>query len=162
MGGVPLLPQELARADERSGMFKLPADDICPLVEQQRQVAMRLDPLCVGWIHDRLAGRPNRNRFLELSLPRFRNPRDLRSEPLDVVSLFVESLLAHKQGEAGVLHPYGFNLSIERGLNLLPDLEGPWPQNIASRHVVIFYHFGFYYHLLVPFRKVVFFLELQF
>lgn len=42
---VALLPQELARADERRGLLKLPAHHIGPLVQPQRQVAVAADPL---------------------------------------------------------------------------------------------------------------------
>ena len=44
-GRVPLLPEELARADEGGGVLELPPDDVGPLVEPEGQVAPRADPV---------------------------------------------------------------------------------------------------------------------
>jgi len=50
LGGVravPLLPQELARADEGGGVAELPAHHVGPLIELQGQVPPAADPLQV-------------------------------------------------------------------------------------------------------------------
>lgn len=44
-GGVALLPQELARADEGRRVLEFPAHHIGPLVQPQRQVPVGPDPL---------------------------------------------------------------------------------------------------------------------
>ena len=44
-GGVALLPEELARADEGRGVLELPAHHVGPLVQAQRQVPVAADPL---------------------------------------------------------------------------------------------------------------------
>ena len=44
-GRVPLLPEELARADERRRVLELPPHDVGPLVEPEGQVAPRADPV---------------------------------------------------------------------------------------------------------------------
>ena len=44
-GGVALLPEELARADEGRGVLELPAHHVRPLVEPQRQIPVAADPL---------------------------------------------------------------------------------------------------------------------
>ncbi|MNC54711.1 hypothetical protein D3C75_1042060 [compost metagenome] len=43
MGGVAFLPEKLARADERQCPF-LPADYVGPLIDQDRQITVRLNP----------------------------------------------------------------------------------------------------------------------
>ncbi|MNL34079.1 hypothetical protein D3C87_1560260 [compost metagenome] len=43
MGGVAFLPEKLARADERQCAF-LPADYVRPLIDQDRQITVRLNP----------------------------------------------------------------------------------------------------------------------
>jgi len=48
---VPLLPQELARADEGRGVLELPPHHVGPLVEPQRQVTVAADPLGVVGVH---------------------------------------------------------------------------------------------------------------
>ena len=42
---VALLPEELAGPDERRGVLELPPDDVGPLVEAEREVAPRADPV---------------------------------------------------------------------------------------------------------------------
>ena len=58
MEGVRLLPQELGRAQEEA-RAQLPADDVVPQVEEQRQVAIGLDPVLDLLGDDRLARRPD-------------------------------------------------------------------------------------------------------
>lgn len=50
-GGVALLPQELAAADEGRGVLELPAHHVGPLVQAQRQVAVAADPLREVRVH---------------------------------------------------------------------------------------------------------------
>ena len=42
---VPLLPQELAGADERRRVLELPSHDVGPLIQAQREVAPGADPV---------------------------------------------------------------------------------------------------------------------
>ena len=65
VGGVPFLPQELGGAQEQPRPH-LPADDVAPLVQQHRQVAVALDPLREHTVDDRLGGRPHDERLREL------------------------------------------------------------------------------------------------
>src|SRR5690606_2793306 len=51
--GVPLLPQELRSAEEEPRAH-LPADHVRPLVDQEREIAVALDPLREHRIDDRL------------------------------------------------------------------------------------------------------------
>lgn len=46
---VALLPEELARPEERLRVLELPTDDRVPLVETEREIAVGLDPLGVVW-----------------------------------------------------------------------------------------------------------------
>ena len=55
VGGVALLPEELRRAQQDAGT-ELPAHDVGPLVDQQRQVAIGVDPLRERAADDRLGG----------------------------------------------------------------------------------------------------------
>ena len=67
VGGVALLPEELGGAQEQAGAH-LPAHDVGPLVDEQRQVAVALDPLGVGVPDDRLARRADDQLLLQLGL----------------------------------------------------------------------------------------------
>ena len=84
--GVALLPEELAGAQEEAGP-QLPAHDVGPLVQQQRQVAVALDPLGHELADDRLAGGPHDDRLLELLAAGDGDHRQLGAEALDVLGL---------------------------------------------------------------------------
>lgn len=47
------LPEEFAGSDEGSGMLELPANDVRPLVETEREVAVSTDPSGVGLVRIR-------------------------------------------------------------------------------------------------------------
>ena len=42
---VAFLPEELAGSEEGLGLLELPAHDVAPLVELEREIAVRLNPL---------------------------------------------------------------------------------------------------------------------
>ena len=84
--GVALLPEELAGAQEEARP-QLPAHDVGPLVEQQRQVAVALDPLGHELADDRLAGGAHDDRLLELLAAGDGDHRELGAEALDVLGL---------------------------------------------------------------------------
>ena len=125
MGGVSLLPQELGRAqEEHRSLF--PAHDVGPLVDQQRQVAPRLDPLRVEVAEDRLTGRPNGQALLKLLAACMRHPGDLRREALDVLGLSLEEAFGDEQREIGVLVARSFEAMVQPGLHVLPEGEAVW------------------------------------
>ena len=64
MGGVTFLPVEFQRAQEQARAH-FPAHHVAPLVDQHRQVAVRLDPLGVHVADDGLGGRPHHQRLLQ-------------------------------------------------------------------------------------------------
>mmetsp|Transcript_36259 Transcript_36259/g.91114 ORF Transcript_36259/g.91114 Transcript_36259/m.91114 type:complete len:471 (+) Transcript_36259:51-1463(+) len=124
-GGVPLLPQKLAAADEGRGVLELPAHDVGPLVQLERQVAVAADPLRVVGVHHRLRGGADGQRHVQLRLPRPRHPRHLRGEALHVILLLCQRRLRHKQREVAVLHAHALDARVEPVLDGVPDGEGP-------------------------------------
>jgi hypothetical protein len=54
VSSMAFLPEELACADEWSGVLELPSDNVGPLVDEKGQVAMRANPLCETGVHDGL------------------------------------------------------------------------------------------------------------
>ena len=92
MRGVPLLPEELRGAQEQPRP-ELPADHVAPLVEQQGQVAPRLQPSPDGGPDDRLGRRPDRVGLLQLAAAGVGDDRHLRREALHVVGLPLEQFV---------------------------------------------------------------------
>ena len=99
--GVPFLPEELGRAQERPRHL-LPAHDVRPLVDQDRQIAPRLHPLRVHRADDRFRGRTDDQLLFELLAAAVRDVGDLRREALDVLRLLVQQALGNEQREVRV------------------------------------------------------------
>ena len=78
VSSVALLPEELARSNEGRGMFEFPANDVRPLVEQQRQVTIRVDPLCKARVHDGFTRGADSDRLGKFTLATLGDPGDLR------------------------------------------------------------------------------------
>ena len=102
VGGVALLPEELGGAQEEA-RAQLPAHDVRPLVQQQRQIAIDCDPLRHLLAEDRLRGRPHDERLVELLAAGVRHHRELGAEALDVLGLAAEVALRDEQREVDVL-----------------------------------------------------------
>ena len=129
--GVPLLPQELHRPQEEP-RAQLPAADVGPLIDQERQVAVALHPVGEGVADDRLRRRPDDQRLLDLALrleaalrvrlePRVRDDRALHREAFDVVGFLREEALRDEEREVGVDVPRRLEAPIEAVLEHLPD-----------------------------------------
>ena len=88
--GVSFLPEELGRPQERPRHL-LPAHDVRPLVEQDRQIAPRLDPLGVHRADDRFGCRADDQLLLELLAAAVRHIRHLRREALDVLGFLASA-----------------------------------------------------------------------
>ena len=104
VGGVALLPEELGGAQEQPGP-QLPAHDVGPLVDQQREVPVALHPLGEVAVDDGLAGGPHHHRLLQLLAAAVGHDRQLRAEALDVLGLVAQVGLGDEQREVGVLAP---------------------------------------------------------
>ena len=151
---VPLLPQELAGAQEEPWP-QLPADHVGPLVQQQGQVAVALDPLGHELADDGLTRRAHDDRLFELLASCHRDHGKFRAESLDVLRLALEVGLGDEQREVGVLCPARLDAGIDLCLHPFPDriAVGPDDHRAADRTVVG--QLRFRQHVLVPAGKVV-------
>jgi hypothetical protein len=86
VGGVALLPQELGGPQEHAGAL-LPAHDVGPLVHEQREVAVAVDPAGEEVADDGLAGRADDVGLVELFAAGVGDDRELGREALDVLGL---------------------------------------------------------------------------
>jgi hypothetical protein len=116
---VTLLPQELGGAQEHPRPH-LPADHVRPLVEQQRQIPVRADPLGHHLADDRLRGRPDDQRLLELLAAGVGDDRQLRRETLDVLGLALQVARRDQQREVGVEVTGLLDAPVDVGLQQLP------------------------------------------
>lgn len=94
----------LPGSNKRSGVLEFPTNDVGPLVELQGQVTMRLDPLSVCRVHNRLGSGTHCNGFGEISTAALSNPSDFRRETFNVILLLVQRFLGDEHGEVSILH----------------------------------------------------------
>ena len=154
VGGVALLPQELAGAQEQAGP-QLPAHDVGPLVQEQRQVAVALDPLGHVLADDRLAGGPHDDGLLELLAAGMGDDRQLGAEALDVLGLAAQVALGDEQREVGVLGAGRLDAGVDLGLHPLPDAVAVRADDHRAPHRAVLGQLGLGQHVLVPAREVV-------
>ncbi len=153
MRGVPLLPEELARAQEKPGA-QLPPDDVRPLVEQQWEVPVALRPLRHVLADDGLAGRPDHYGLFQLLAAAVGDDGELGAEALDVLGLPAEVAFGDEQRKVGVDRSGRLDPGVHVGLHPFPDRvavrsddHGP-----ADRAVVGQFRLG--EHILVPAGEV--------
>ena len=120
MRGVAFLPEKLRRAQEQSRTH-FPADDIGPLIDQQRQVAIRLNPVAIRIPDDRFGRRPHDQRLFQFLPAGMRNDRDFRSKAFDVLRFLLQKALRNEHREVGILMPGLLEHAVESLLHLFPD-----------------------------------------
>ncbi len=64
VGGVPFLPQKLGGTQKQAGA-QFPAHHVRPLVDQQGEIAVALNPVLIAIPDDRFAGRPDDELFFQ-------------------------------------------------------------------------------------------------
>src|SRR5580700_6597726 len=131
MSGVTLLPKELHGAQERPRGL-LPAHDVRPLVDQNRQVPIGFDPLRVHRSDHRLRGRSNRQTLRQLFAAALRHPGDLRRKSLDVLGLPYQQTFGNEQWKVRILVARGLESRIELSLQVLPEPEPVRTKNDAA------------------------------
>ena len=165
VGGVALLPQELGGAQEQPRAH-FPADDIGPLVDEQRQVAVRLHPFREHGADDGFGGRPDDERLFEFAggheravgpgfEPVVGDHRALLGESLHMLRLLFEEALRDEEREIGVLVAGVLEHFVEDPLDVLPQPVAPRLDHHAAAHRRILGQVGRLDHLLVPFGIVV-------
>ena len=133
--GVAFLPEEFGGAEEQSGAH-FPADDVGPLVDEQGQVAVGLDPFGEHGPDDGFGGGADDEGFFEFTGgDEFAFGVDFQAvvgddgaffgETFDVLGFFFEKAYGDEQGEIGVLMSGVFEHFIEAALDVLPQAVAP-------------------------------------
>ena len=97
--GVPFLPEELRRAQERPRHL-FPAHDVGPLVDEHGQIAPGLNPLLIHHAEDRLRRRTDDQLLLELLGAALGDPGHLRREAFDVLGLAHQQASGNEERES--------------------------------------------------------------
>ncbi len=158
MRGVSLLPQELGSTQEEHGAL-LPAHDVVPLIDEQRQITVALHPLGITVPNDCLAGRANGQRLFELFAAAACDPGDLWREACDVLGLALKEATRDEQRKVGIDDIRLFEARVQQALHILPDGIPIGTDNHAATHRRVVGQLGLAYNLVVPFRKIVFLVD---
>jgi hypothetical protein len=153
MDGMPLLPEELGRPEERPGHF-LPADDIGPLVDEERQVPVGFDPFGVGRADDGLGRGPDGEPFFEDLAPPLGHPSHFGGKPLDMIGLLLEVALGDEQGEIGVDVPAGLEPAVQQALDVLPHGVAVGPDDHHPFHGRVIGQLSFADEFEIPLGKI--------
>ena len=167
--GVALLPQKLRRTKKHPRPH-FPTHHIGPLIDQQRQVAIRLDPTRERRTNDRLGSRANHIRLGQLAgrdhsrLTRrlilyrlqavMRHHRALGRKSLGVLSFLFEIRKRNQQREIRVLVTGLFETHIQLTLDQFPNSIAPWLDHHAPTRLGILREVRGSDHLLVPLGKI--------
>ncbi len=136
---VPLLPEEFARAQERTGPL-LPADDGAPLIDENGQIAVTLHPLGEDRADDGLRRGPDGEALFQLPGAAHRHPCDLGREPLDVLRLLGEHRLGDEQGKVGILDARLLETVVQLALHVLPQAVAVGLEDAAPRDGRVVHH----------------------
>ena len=163
VGGVALLPEEFGGA-EKQAWTHFPADDIRPLVQQNRQVAPGFHPACVGRADDGLGGGTHHKRLgklpggHEFSILRLEavmgDDCAFLRETLDMRSLLLEVAQRNEEREVGVLVSRGLEHPVEHGLHPLPERVAGRLDDHATAHLGVLGEIRRADDLLIPLGKI--------
>ena len=165
---VALLPEELGRTQEQTRTH-LPAHDIGPLVAQDGQIAVGLDPVLIRIPDDRLRRRTHDQLFFQLGVgvdhhalafgivlqPVVGHHGALLGEALDVVRLLGKERLGDEEREVGVLMSRILEHLVQSVVHLLPDGIAVGFDDHTSAHGRILGQSRLDDQVVVPLRVVV-------
>jgi hypothetical protein len=139
---------------------------IRPLVDEQRQVAIALDPALERVADDRLGRRPYDQRLLELGCridhklaalvlqAVVGDDRHLLGEAFDVLGLLGDEAHRYEQREIAVLVARILDARVELGLDALPNAPAPRLDHHAAAHRAGLGHVPVTHGSLIPLRKI--------
>ena len=141
---MALLPEELGGAQEHAGA-QFPAHDVGPLVDQDGQVAVRLDPVLIGIPDDGLGSRAHHQWFRQFAgrlkaatIAFFQSMmghhRTFLGKPLNVFSLFFKKTQRDKKWKVGIFHPGGLEHRVQFFHNVFPEAVTPRFDHHAPAH----------------------------
>ena len=167
--GMAFLPEELSRSQEQTGTH-FPTDHVGPLVAQNRQIAVGMDPILIGIPDDGFRRGAHNQFLLQFGLGVHHhtttvwiilqtvmgNHGTLLGEAFHVTGLTTEEGFRDKNREIGVGVARFLEHSIQSGLNLLPNRISVRFYHHTTSHRGIFSQISFLNNIIVPLRITLF------
>ena len=168
MGGVPLLPKEFCRPQEQARPH-LPTHDVGPLVHQQGQIAVALDPVLVGVPNDGLGRRTHNQLFLQTSVRIHDHPfsvgvvlqpvvghhRALLGEAFHVGGFLAEVALGNEEREVRVHVSGVFEHAVKHVFHALPNGKPVRLDDHAPLHIAVLGEVRLHDEFVVPLAVII-------
>ena len=165
---MTFLPEELGGTKEHAGTH-LPTHDVAPLVAEDRQIAVRGDPVLVGCPDDGFGGWTNDEFFFEFCLgidhdasavgivleTIVGNNGTFFCKTLDVLGLTAEVRLGDKEWEIGVLYAGSLEHIVKGALHLFPNCVAIWLDDHTATNCCLLSEVGIHNQVVVPTGVVV-------
>ena len=116
---MAFLPEKF-RSAQKHARTQFPANHIRPLVIEQRQIAITLNPSGEKMANDSFRSGPDHIRFFELLAACNGHHREFGREAFHMLRFLLQKTLRNQQREVNVLMPGGFKARIQFALQDLP------------------------------------------
>ena len=164
MHRVAFLPEELGGAKEEARAH-LPADDIGPLVDQDWQIAVGLDPLRISLADDRLGSRADDERLFEFAggdeltigahlEARVGDDRTFLGKTIDVGGFLLNVANRDEEREISVHMAGLLEHLVEVAVDIFPEGVAPRLNHHATADRAVLGQVGVLDHLKIPFGIV--------
>ncbi|MNJ45865.1 hypothetical protein D3C77_409770 [compost metagenome] len=153
MRSVAFLPQKLARTQKRQCPL-LPPYDVGPLVDQNRQVPIGLNPPLIHMADHRFRGRTYGQPLFQLLACRFGYPRQLGVESLHMLFFLLEKALGNKEREVSVAMPCLLKPAVQFLLDMLPYFVTVRFEYDTAAHWRIIHQICFFNYIDIPAGKI--------
>ena len=151
--GVPFLPKKFQGPQKKFGA-QLPTHHAVPLVDQHRQVAVRLNPFRIGPADNRFGRRPDHQRLFQLFATPMRHHRQLRRKSGHVRFFLIDKTARNQHRKRRVDVPRSLEPPVQLRRNVLPQRPAVRPHNHAPAHRRIIRQFRPRHQLVVPLREI--------
>ena len=164
---MALLPKEFSRTQEETGTH-LPTHHVSPLVAEDRQVAVGINPVLIGVPDDSLRSGSNDELLLQTSLGVNHHTRTvgvvlqtivghhstLLGKALNMFSLSAEEALGNEQREVGVDVARLLEHFVKLALHLLPDGVTVRLDDHTAAHSRLLSQVSLNHQLIIPLRVI--------
>ena len=168
VGSVALLPEEFRRTEEHAGAH-LPAENVCPLVDEDGEIAIGVDPVLICVPDDGLRSGAD-DKLLFKTCVGINNDsvsvgvilkavvgdhRTFLGEAFNVVGLAAEEALRNQKREVSVDMSGFLEHIVELTLHLFPDRISVGLDHHTAAHSALFGEIGLHDQLVIPLRVII-------
>ena len=146
--------QKNSSVRRKSLRAQFPAHHAVPLIDQHRQVAVRLNPLRIGIADDRFRGRADHQRLFEFFAAAVGHDRQFRGKSRDVGFLLFDEAARDQQRKRGVQVTGGLEPPVKRLCDVFPQRPAVGTHDHAAAHRRVIGQLRAQHQLVVPLGKV--------